>query len=258
MNELPVIRNLGGCGSTLVGRLIASLPDVVLLSECNPRSAYLFKGVMNPINQLRGWFPELLPVVHGIDEYELGHPPYFGELIRKLYVYLKNNGKQLIVRDYNYVDFVGFPFTDAMYNNSSLNHACETDFIIKDVVLVRHPADQLASLRSHYCMRNLAAQDFVDCYLDFLRFFKNSYIYQYESLVSNPDFYMACLCYDIGLTWSSEAMNKFVSMDKITGNLERIDDSSISKPVRKEASLNAEKELQGCYDYNRLLEKLGY
>ena len=55
--RLPVIRNLGGCGGTLLARVIAALPEVILLSETNPRSSALYNGYMNPVVQVRKWSP---------------------------------------------------------------------------------------------------------------------------------------------------------------------------------------------------------
>ena len=36
-HSLPVLRSLGGCGGTLVTRVFAALPELVVLSETNPR-----------------------------------------------------------------------------------------------------------------------------------------------------------------------------------------------------------------------------
>lgn len=258
MQRIPIIRSLGGCGSTLVSRLLASLSNVVLLSETNPRSVYLFHGAMNPINQIKGWFPELLPIIEGIDEFELGHPAHFGDLINKLYKYLQEEGKQLVIRDYCYIDFIGYPFTEYSAGNSSFNNACRHIFNFDNVILVRHPANQLASLRTHYCMRNLNPQLFIDGYINFLNFFKKSFLLQYETIISDPNMSMDVLCYYLGLSWSNEAINKFASIDKITGNLERMHDTSISFPPFKDNALQIEKELQQCNEYNHLLEMAGY
>lgn len=256
--SLPVIRNLGGCGSTLVGRLLAALPNVVLLSECNPRSAYLFGGCMNPINQLRGWFPELLPVVDGIDEYELGDPFNFGYLINKLDEHLRRESKQLVIRDYSYVDFVGYPFLYPVPRVSSLSLALDINYNVKDVILVRHPTDQLASLRDHYCMRNLNAGDFVYSYIQFLCSHRNVPIFRYEDIVNNTSEQMKVLCDFLGIRWDDQAIANFVSVDKITGNLDRINDGSISKPARRNSSVWAEEDLKKVNNYKQLLEMIGY
>jgi hypothetical protein len=258
VKTLPVIRNLGGCGSTLVGRILAALPNVFILSETNPRSAYLFNGCLNPVNQLRAWHPELLPIADGIDEFELGYPPSFGGLINKLYDHLDAKGTRLVVRDYNYVDFVGFPFVWPAPNNSSLDQAVKDNFSISDIVLVRHPADQLASLRNHYCMRDLTAQYFVYAYIEFLNHFRGNIIFRYEEIVEYPERQLSVISFLMNLPWDVNALSTFTDVVNITGNMDRVGEKKLSKPQRSDAALWAESQLQKCDRYNRLLEMTGY
>jgi hypothetical protein len=45
-----------------------------------------------------------------LDYHEIGYPPRFGEMLERLYIAVKDRGLTLIIRDYNYVDFIGIPF----------------------------------------------------------------------------------------------------------------------------------------------------
>ena len=69
--RLPVIRNLGGCGSTMLAWVIAALPEVVLLSETNPRSAVLYSLYINSVVQVTEWLPELASSISTFDEHHL-------------------------------------------------------------------------------------------------------------------------------------------------------------------------------------------
>jgi len=94
----------------MLARVIAALPEVVLLSETNPRSSALYSGYMNPVVQVRKWSPELALRVSTFDEHELGYPLRFGELLECLYSAAEKLSLNLVVRDFNYVDFIGIPF----------------------------------------------------------------------------------------------------------------------------------------------------
>ncbi len=183
--RLPVIRNLGGCGSTILARVIAALPEVVLLSETNPRSSALYNGYMNPIVQVRNWLPELASSISTFDEHELGYPPRFGELLECLHSEAEKLGLNLVIRDFNYVDFIGIPFVWPVPNDSSLDLAVAGRFCLSAIVVVRHPADQLASLRSHRAMQgNLNAEHYLNSYFAFLRAMKGAPSFRYEDIVT--------------------------------------------------------------------------
>src|SRR3984893_15534303 len=128
---------------------IGALPEVVLLSETNPRSAALYSGYLNPVVQVREWLPELASSISTFDENELGYPRRFGELLERLYSAAEKLSLNLVIRDFNYVDFIGIPFIWPVPNDSSLDLAVAGRFCVSPIVVVRHPADQLASLRSH-------------------------------------------------------------------------------------------------------------
>ena len=55
----------------MLARVIAALPEVVLLSETNPRSAALYGGYMNPVVQVRNGLPELASSISTFDEHHL-------------------------------------------------------------------------------------------------------------------------------------------------------------------------------------------
>ena len=243
----------------MLARVIAALPEVVLLSETNPRSAALYSGYMNPVVQVRKWFPELASSISTFDEYELGYPRRFGELLECLYSAAEKLGLNLVVRDYNYADFIGVPFVWPVPNDSSLDLAAAGRFFVSPIVLVRYPADQLASLRSHRAIRaNLTAEHYLNSYFAFLKAMKGAPIFRYEDIVTSPEVYFPQICSHLGLRWDLNALERFASVDKITGNPEGSKESVIRKPRISDAALLADEELRRFGSYSELLIEMGY
>ena len=168
--NLPVLKALGGCGSTLMNKLLGALPESLVLSEVNPRSAQLHSYGLNPLAQLMNWRPDLAGELAEFELVELGDRRRFSDFICKLYDLLSQRGERLIVRDYSYIDYVGTPYLDPAPENSSLRAALGRHFSLSEVLLVRHPVDQFASLLRHSQVKNvltprvfLRAYEFLFC-----------------------------------------------------------------------------------------------
>lgn len=257
--RLPVIRNLGGCGGTILARVIAALPDVVLLSETNPRSSALYNGYMNLIVQVRNWSPALASSISAFDEHELGYPPRYGELLECLHSEAEKLGLNLVIRDFNYVDFIGIPFVWPVPNDSSLDLAVAGHFCLSPIVVVRHPADQLASLRSHRAIHaNLNAEHYLNSYFAFLTAMKGAPRFRYEDIVANPQAYFPQICSHLGLRWDLNALESFASIDNITGNPEGSREPVIREPRKTDAAWLADEELRRFGAYSELLIEMGY
>ena len=257
--RLPVIRNLGGCGGTILARVIAALPEVILLSETNPRSSALYNGYMNPLVQVRKWSPELASGISAFDEHELGYPLRFGELLECLHSAAEKLSLNLVIRDFNYVDFIGIPFIWPVPNDSSLDLAVAGRFCVSPIVVVRHPADQLASLRSHRAIHaHLTAEHYLDSYFAFLRAMKGAPLFRYEDIVTDPQVYFPQICFHLGLRWDASALERFASIDNVTGNPEGNKESVIREPRKTAAALLADEELRRLGAYSELLIEMGY
>ena len=243
----------------MVSRVIAALPEVVLLSETNPRSAALYSGYLNPIVQVRNWSPALVSSISTFDEHELGYPRRFGELLERLNSAAEELGLKLVVRDFNYVDFIGIPFLWPVPHDSSLDMAVAERFFVSPIVLVRHPADQLASLRSHRAIgTNLTAEHYLTSYDEFLRVMTGTPIFRYEDVATDPEVYFPLICSHLGIRWDASALARFASVDKVTGNMERSEESVIRKPRMSDAALSADEELGRFGAYSDLLVAMGY
>lgn len=243
----------------MLARVIAALPGIVILSETNLRSAALFGGLLNPIIQIRNWLPLFVSSVATFDKHELGYPPRFGEMLESLHTSAEKLGFTLVVRDYNYVDFVGVPFVWPVPRDLSLDQAVLGRFTLAPVLLVRHPADQLASLRTHRSIQpNLTAEHFVNSYLAFLLAMRGTPLFRYEDIVDDPQGVFPQICACMGIAWDSHALDRFSSIETVTGNMRRSKDMEIRKPQKTEAASLAEEELRRFSSYNVLLSEMGY
>jgi hypothetical protein len=158
MPPIRVIRGLGGNGGTFLSRVLAALEGVLLLSETNPASANLFAFDLNPVKQLGAHYHELeLPPYPG-NMAELGAPPLFGAFVRQLAEECATRGRHLIIRDYNYADYIGTPFIWRPSGESSLDVALP-GVELRDLLLIRHPVSQYASLTSHAELRHVLGHD---------------------------------------------------------------------------------------------------
>lgn len=259
MKDLPVIRTLGGCGGTLLSRMLTALPRTLVLSETNPRTANLFGGVLNPLSQLRKWHPAFLEGLTEFDDAEIGYPVRFGDMLVRLEETTARLGHRLIVRDYNYVDFVGPPFIWPPPGNCSLDLAVEGRLRIRDLLLVRHPADQLASLQTHGPLRHvLSAERFVTGYGAWLDALSTSPRFRYEDLIATPGATLKRMCEAISIDYNAKALTEFSTVTSVTGNFCRSNETGIIAPSRSSAALLVETELKDVAGYTSILENLGY
>jgi hypothetical protein len=257
--DLPVIRTLGGCGGTLVSRLFGALKRVVVLSETNPRSANLFGGHLNPLKQLRKWHPLLLENVIDFDEAEIGYPPRFGEMLEGIWTAAKLYDYRLVLRDFSYADFIGVPFIWPFAADSSLDAALEGRFNARSLYLLRHPGDQLASLRTHTAIAHvLTAERFVAGCSAFLNARGNAPLFRYESLVETPEATFRAMCEALDVPFAREAITEFASVTAVTGSLARTSETRITPGEPSPGSVQARRELALVPEYAALLTSLGY
>jgi hypothetical protein len=257
---LPVLHSLGGCGGTPVAKCLGSMPGIVLLSETNPDSARLFDGSLNARNQVREWYPEIFAALPAATlDTDLTRVDAFREFIRAVYDVVQTQGKTLVLRDYNYVDYFGVPFTREPRGASILRSALEQTFSLTSAVLVRHPLRQYDSLRSHRSAENvLRPRIFLDGYAAFMRDFVGAYRITYEEFIAEPAGAIEGLCRFLCIPYSETFIDRFTDYRAVTGNLGRQNDPTISHATWEPAADEWRTELQGDPAFSVLLERLGY
>lgn len=211
-----VIRGLGGNGSTFLCRAIAAMQDMVLLSETNPLTANLFRYALNPAVQIDKNYPEL-PRYDG-NIAELGAPPLFGAYATQLRDKCDELGRHLVIRDYNYVDYIGSPFVWSLPRNPCLNAAL-AGADLQEIVLVRHPIPQFLSLRSHpELTRALDYRAFLQGYKQMLDVHAEAPWYKYEVVFSAFDSNLAAIAEHLRFPLDNQWSTRLPETTWITGN----------------------------------------
>ena len=133
--EIGVIHCLARSGGTVFCKCIGAMNGVILLSEINPRG-----WRVHPLVQTEKWFGLLTN--DDMAELESRPEPEFTNIIGLVYERCVENGKQLVIRDWNHLDFLALPFLHTQTNRFSLIDALQNSFKIEQICLVRHPMDQ--------------------------------------------------------------------------------------------------------------------
>lgn len=255
---LRVVHSLGGCGGTLLARCLGVLPNVVVLSEINPLSVCTFKE-LNPLYQDRQWLHLLSDGDHErFSRLDLRQAAHFGEVIAALQKQAESRGLHLIVRDYNYADFIGVPFVPRPPLRRLLYDALPGSGERLAVGLVRHPVDQFVSLRGHVAIRRggLTAAEFARGYRAFVQDLQGTPVFRYEDLIASPQQELRRICECLQLPFDPGFQERFHTFDKVTGHRSR--QESISGPCRKSPAEEVLLRFETDPALGALAQSLGY
>ncbi len=256
---IRIIHNLGGCGGTLLSRCLGVLPGVALLSEINPFSVKLFPH-FDPLYQDRHWLGLLTPADR--DRFaaaDIGTPDNFRELVAKFHARAGVAGRRLILRDYNYVDFVGIPYIDNPPRRRILYDALPHGVPTAAIAFLRHPVDQWLSLCKHEHVRAILRPSwFLEAYAAFLRDLGDTLAFRYEDFVARPETELRAICAALRLEFDPHFAGKFPGFDHVTGDFTRHHEREISLPARKPVPPDAAAEFRASAAFRYVIERAGY
>jgi hypothetical protein len=256
---IQIVHTLGGCGGTILSRCIGVLPDIALFSEINPASVNLF-DTFDPLYQDRNW-------THLLGESDLDHfsrldlaePSSFQQLIQALYDRAVEKRRRLVLRDYNYIDFVGVPFCDDPPQRLTLYSALPANIPTRPIAFIRHPVDQWSSLCKHDIVRDaLPPAHFCGAYAAFLKELGSIPKHKYEDFAADPSCSMQTICRDLGLVFEPGFLQRFQQFDNVTGDFTRQHETSISAPRRRSVPAHILDEFRACNAYGKILSATGY
>jgi hypothetical protein len=256
---LRLVHTLGGCGGTLLSRCLAVLPRVALLSEVNPGSVKLFPE-FDPLHQDAQNLHLLSPDDHQrFSTMDLSRPQNFLALIEVMFERAVASERHLVIRDYNYVEFIGPPYRDDPPRRLLLREALPAAIPTAAVALVRHPIDQWFSLCKHVRVASvLTPALFCDAYLAFLRELGTTPVFRYEDFVAEPERQLRAMCLDLRLPFVSSFRVRFHKFDGVTGDFTRLRDTSISFPASKSPAPEILDKFRACPSYQAVLAQTGY
>ena len=256
---IRIIHTVGGCGGTLLSRCVGVLSGVALLSEINPGSVKLYPQ-FDPLYQDRTWL-HLLGTTEAdhFSKRDLGIIENFRELVGVFHDRASAAARHLIIRDYNYIDFVGIPFIANPPRRLTLYPALPHALSTTSVALVRHPVDQWLSLSKHEHVRAvLKPSVFCEAYAAFLQEFGTKRVYKYEDFIQNPETELQAICSDLVLPFEPSFIERFHEFDCVTGDLTRLGEPAISAPKKKVLPPALIDEFRSSTSFRYILQSTGY
>lgn len=256
---IRIIHTMGGCGGTLLSRCIGVLPGVALLSEINPGSVKLYPQ-FDPLYQDRTWLHLLgTTEANEFSKRDLGIVENFRELVGVFHERASAADRHLILRDYNYVDFVGIPFIAVPPRRLMLYPALPPALPTTSIAFVRHPIDQWLSLCKHEPVRAvLKPAVFCEAYAAFLQELGTKRVHKYEDFVRNPDAELRAICTHLALPFEPSFIERFDKFDRVTGDLARLREQAISRPRKKVLPPALIDEFRSSTSFWYVLQATGY
>ena len=198
-NSTIVLLCYARSGGTLFSRALASLPNVVLVSEVNP--------VLNAKGSIR----EQVKAWHGVDITESS----FAEMAIEASVKFQIAKKSFIVRDFSFIDFTPHKLNGFKPANSfSTLEALEDVLPVTPIALVRNAYDIWISRG--------CPPEFSGGYLNYIKALKalDIPVFRYEDFCERPEQTMMLVCEKTGLTFSEDFIQGATSNQKVTGDVD--------------------------------------
>lgn len=252
----PPIRTLHhfACtGGTLISKLIAAMPNTVVLSEIDPLSKLMIGDARNPFFNPTDLIYGARIALRSIDDQIAVQ--MFQASLGVLHGHLRETGQHLVLRDHSHSHFC----TDtAPETRPTLRSMAQGVGPVRSVVTVRHPLDSFLSLDRngwrHFSPFTL--EEYARRYRVFLDCHAGVTIIRYEDLVVDPDLQLQHICNNLELPFQpgSEAMLSIVAMSGDSGRKS----ATIGPRGRQQVSAEMEVQMRESSGYAQLCADLGY
>ena len=211
--DIVILHQLARSGGTLISRCLASMDKVNLLSEIHPC------GSPEPglLQQAHLWFGLL-------NEQEMTSVPLknqqdFSQAVALLAERAAQQKKQLVIRNWSHLDYIGLPFLAQPLMRPSLRLALQPIARLREAVTVRHPIYQWLSMQRLVILQGkLNLADYLRGYLRFLEDNKGLPVMRYEDFCQQPEKNMQVFCTAAGLDYDAAFIQKWAAYEQITGD----------------------------------------
>ncbi|WP_254508125.1 O-linked N-acetylglucosamine transferase, SPINDLY family protein [Anatilimnocola floriformis] len=253
-SQKPVIRvvhHLARTGGTLISRCLAAMSNVVLLSEINPQGLDSFC----PRNQAREWFQLLSE-----DEARRQHADPGQEFLQAISLIeerCRSQGKSLVIRDWTHLDFTGLPFLSTPSYKMTTSVMLDKSFDVVRTATVRHPLEQLVSLRAIDVVKPWDEEQVLHGMRRFAEQAKEIGFIRYEDFCRQPDQRLNEMCEKLRLNFDVKYQQRWRSYDKITGNMSFNIQTIEPRPL-PQVEQDMLDRLSKNSDYQDILQILGY
>lgn len=191
---------------------------------------------------------------------DLGEADTFRDMIQAFYDRASASHRHLVIRDYNYIEFVGASFTTDPPRRLMIHAALPRAIPTASVALIRRPINQWLSLRKHWQSGPVVVTPRAFCVASatFLRELGTKSIFKYEEFVDNPEGQLRAICGELDLPFTPSFIEGFHQFDYVTGDLKRLRDRSISLSESKLPPRGALEEFRSSEIFRSILVKTGY
>ena len=239
-------------GGTVICRCLASMKDVVLLSEIHPAGMQMF----NPLQQAHDWYGLLDP-----EEKAQARRGEFGflEAVQLIWQRCESANRVLVLRDWSHLDYTGVPFTMPSFR-SALADTLSAAFEVVRFSTVRHPLDQWLSLSlSKVYREQLGAVKFLRGARRFAESAVETGFVRFEDFTRNPDRGLRDICTALQLEFDPGYATRWMHHVNITGDVfpGRAGDRITPLP-RQAVNPGTESRFRSMANYAETVALLGY
>jgi len=236
-------------GGTILNKALASLPNIVMLSEVNPLGG--------------GWGeagPDSYSTVYEQALHWYGiqlKNKKFKESIIELNKFCEEHGKKLLIRDWSFVNFVGHEYNNFTPPKRLLTYEEISELNPKIFVFVRDSIDVWISRGTP------DVEQFFEEYLDYVKAVKNLNvpIFKHENFTRNPRSTLKEICNTLGLEYK-DVIETCINYKNVNGDVQIKEGSRGAKQrkikplARKIISVENISQLDKCHkmvEANKLL-----
>jgi hypothetical protein len=218
MPTVRILHSMARSGATVVCKCLATMANVVLLSENHPDASRIHMQ-FNPIVQANSWYGLLTPEdMRSLPQGSQRMP--FADEVALVERRCRERGLSLILRDWTHLDFQGVPYTVPGYRLKTAE-ALAGRFQVLATSAVRHPIDQWLSQENAPAMRGkVTLEAFLDGYRRFAEVAAPIGFIRFEDFTRDPDGQLVTLCQRLNVTFDPGYGKRWRDYRKITGDVE--------------------------------------
>jgi hypothetical protein len=256
MRTLHLLHAMPRCGSTMLSMHLASMPDVVLLSEIH--NSHL---VSHPCDQALHWHG----LVSAAEASAWKREHSCAMTLAMLCDRAAEAGKKLVVREWSFGDFCRPELRSSLYPTWGSTIACDARAYFTKTLrasLVRDPVDQWLSFQKfNRRTKGKRPDDLASCmatYRAFAEMASTTTIFRFEELTQEPEATLRRICETLQVPYSNVG-DAWKTCTKVTGDPELVktyEKVEVLPPRPVDAATLA--ELRSCDDYLATCRMLGY
>lgn len=240
-------------GGTLLAKCIASLPNVILLSEIDPLSRL---GVIRPDRKPAfaptDLFLPLLQSLHGVSDSVIVGA--FQAAIAATTAGLARHGQRLVLRDHSHSQFCTAADAD---QRPTLHDMLHQSGPVLSLVTVRHPLDSFIGLdRNRWAhFQPFTLEEYSRRYLRFLDRHAQLPVLKYEDFVQDPATGLQRICTVLALPYTPLALD-LISAMPLSGDSGRA--GAVIAPRERRPVPDVIEAQRNAAGYTGLCQRLGY